>query len=370
MILTTKNRYRVGVPLLSLTLVYSPFLLADKIVLNNGRSLIGEIKQETPSHVVLSMGGGTISFLKSKIKSISYADYKPTIGRLIEFDYPEQLTDIAISYKQVKASRRSATKAKEQARQFKHKRKALLKQYSLEEQKNQSLAQMVKGINPNLNPKRYNQFIAQLNRSTANLYIIQNELSNSMNDVMAGKKIISEYVKQLAELISQLENSKLALDTMEDKGLAITFLGQLENKLSQFDSEFKSLKVPHEASNGHMILNVKINNSVQGRFLLDTGASYVVLSQDLASRLKLNTDKQQGIPLTIADGSTVNGTPVFLDSMRVGDVQADHVRAVILPNSPGEEIDGLLGMSFLQDFVISLDPANNKLVFKRFEPSA
>lgn len=169
-------------------------------------------------------------------------------------------------------------------------------------------------------------------------------------------------------LKSKTQDSKSRLDKIENKGQAKSFWGKLEKKLARFDNEFKSLNVPHESANGHMILTVRINDNIEGRFLLDTGASYVTLSQEMAKRLNLNMSSPISLPLTMADGSTVEGKPVILNSMRVGDVQADRVTAIVLPSPPSKGFDGLLGMSFLREFVINFDPANKKLVFKRFRP--
>ena len=120
-----------------------------------------------------------------------------------------------------------------------------------------------------------------------------------------------------------------------------------------------------------MILTVKINDSTRGRFLLDTGASYVTLSPTIAQNLKLNySPDAASVPLTLANGATTKGQVVVLKSVAIGDASANNVVAMILPESPGDGLDGLLGMSFLRQFFIHIDPNSDTLILKKFNPDS
>jgi len=371
----SKSLFQHFVISLSIFVLVCPSILADTISLNNGRRFSGEIKKETPTHITLDIGGGTISIRKSSIKSIEKSDsstskqvnWRP-INAINELNPPSELVDIAASYKKLKKVRFSAIQAKKKGRNFQNKRADLLKKLAKEKQRQMAIAQNVSSANPNRNIRKYNQLVYQQNQSTNNLHAIQNQLTKSFKEVSSGKKNISRYLLSLNTLKTQVQESKSRLPKIDNKDQAKSFWEKIEKKLTQFDNEFKSLSVPHERTNGHMILNVRINDSVEGRFLLDTGASYVTLSEEMAKRLNLNLSTPISIPLTIADGSMIEGKPVILNSMRVGDVQANRIPAIILPSPPSKGIDGLLGMSFLREFVINLDPANKKLVFKRFDP--
>jgi clan AA aspartic protease (TIGR02281 family) len=371
----SKSLFQHFVISLSIFVLVCPSILADTISLNNGRRFSGEIKKETPTHITLDIGGGTISIRKSSIKSIEKSDsstskqvnWRP-INAINELNPPSELVDIAASYKKLKKDRFSAIQAKKKGRNFQNKRADLLKKLAKEKQRQMAIAQNVSSANPNRNIRKYNQLVYQQNQSTNNLHAIQNQLTKSFKEVSSGKKNISRYLLSLNTLKTQVQESKSRLPKIDNKDQAKSFWEKIEKKLTQFDNEFKSLSVPHERTNGHMILNVRINDSVEGRFLLDTGASYVTLSEEMAKRLNLNLSTPISIPLTIADGSMIEGKPVILNSMRVGDVQANRIPAIILPSPPSKGIDGLLGMSFLREFVINLDPANKKLVFKRFDP--
>jgi aspartyl protease family protein len=95
---------------------------------------------------------------------------------------------------------------------------------------------------------------------------------------------------------------------------------------------------------GHYVATGSINGAPV-TFLLDTGATTVALPLDLARRLEL--------PLLPGGMSkTANGTvrtwSTRLDSVSIAGLSVRNVRAVVMPNMPGDEV--LLGMSYLKRF--------------------
>lgn len=98
-------------------------------------------------------------------------------------------------------------------------------------------------------------------------------------------------------------------------------------------------------SRGHFLSVGSINGkSVQ--FLVDTGATHVVLGQADAQRLGLKTDGGQRVGMQTANG-TVVGHQLKLQRVRLGDVEVNEVTAVVLPQHMPY---ALLGNSFLMRF--------------------
>lgn len=94
---------------------------------------------------------------------------------------------------------------------------------------------------------------------------------------------------------------------------------------------------------GHYFVTGQINGQ-QVDFLLDTGATHVAVPGALADRLGL-------VAMATHTVSTANGNvtayATVLDSVQVGDIRQQAVRASITPTMGGDEV--LLGMSFLKD---------------------
>ena len=94
---------------------------------------------------------------------------------------------------------------------------------------------------------------------------------------------------------------------------------------------------------------------------LDTGASAVSLPADVAQKLKITPgDQDPTVQLQLADGDIIEGKQTSLKTVRVGRFTVDDVTCVVL--QPGlSNAPLILGGSFLNHFVVKLDPAANEL---------
>jgi len=115
-----------------------------------------------------------------------------------------------------------------------------------------------------------------------------------------------------------------------------------------------------------IFVDVILNHTVRARMILDTGAGLVVLSEDLARRLNLETDHDSKPLVLHTAGGDVKGRSVTLTSVSLGALSKDQVQAAV-NNAPNvfKGFDGLLGMSFLQDFKVVIDYTNNQIRLKR-----
>ena len=110
---------------------------------------------------------------------------------------------------------------------------------------------------------------------------------------------------------------------------------------------------------GNWLAQVRLNNSRTAQFLVDTGATTCVISPDLASALEIQPDRRsKPVPLQTLSGLT-SGHIVTIPSLRVGDVEAEDVIAVVHPVGPS--MDGILGNTFLSRFTVTLDPERGLL---------
>jgi aspartyl protease family protein len=96
---------------------------------------------------------------------------------------------------------------------------------------------------------------------------------------------------------------------------------------------------------GHFMTHGQINGRTV-KFMVDTGASNIILSQADARRINLAFDQGQPVGVNTANGR-VTGHQLRLQSVRVGDVQVYDVTAIVLPQ-PMPFV--LLGNSFLTRF--------------------
>jgi clan AA aspartic protease (TIGR02281 family) len=108
-----------------------------------------------------------------------------------------------------------------------------------------------------------------------------------------------------------------------------------------------------ESGRGVWIAPVVVNGAHRGRFLVDTGASVSLLSPALARSAGVEPRRSTPTIELQTVGGRASGATALVASLRVGDVEARGVEALIL--DPGSGLDGILGNSFLSRYVLTLD---------------
>jgi aspartyl protease family protein len=102
------------------------------------------------------------------------------------------------------------------------------------------------------------------------------------------------------------------------------------------------------SSGGHFVAlaDVAAGGTAQRvRFMVDTGASDVVLTRDDAKRLGIDVERLRfDIPYSAANGTSM-GARVRLDRVQIGDIAVDNVSGSVVS---GRLEQSLLGMSFLR----------------------
>lgn len=112
--------------------------------------------------------------------------------------------------------------------------------------------------------------------------------------------------------------------------------------------------------NGHYYIEAEVNGAPV-RFVLDTGATSLVLTQkDAAAAGLLDSDLTYFGRAMTANGE-VRTAPVRLDSMKLGHVTDTNVVAVV---NEGEMSNSLLGMTYLQKWG-TIQIADNTLTLMR-----
>ncbi len=121
--------------------------------------------------------------------------------------------------------------------------------------------------------------------------------------------------------------------------------------------------VPFEMHQDVMVVQVRINDKITARMLLDTGASSLALTRALANRLALDLSKSKTVMVATAGGATT-ATRVMLDSVALGGARLEKVRAAVVEAMWLADAEGLLGNSFLSRFEVTVDTANSRVVLE------
>ncbi|MCU0666562.1 MAG: TIGR02281 family clan AA aspartic protease [Candidatus Omnitrophica bacterium] len=138
--------------------------------------------------------------------------------------------------------------------------------------------------------------------------------------------------------------------------------------IEEIKQQYRPKEVSVEKSEGHLLVDATLNKKLRARLIIDTGASLILLTNDMARRIGVNIYKD-GTPVEIqvADGRKLPARYIILSNVRVENVEASDVEAAFFTEEHKDLNiqDGLLGMSFLKRFNFQYDAKGNKLVLER-----
>ena len=108
---------------------------------------------------------------------------------------------------------------------------------------------------------------------------------------------------------------------------------RLERELELEEARQKESLLPKEIqasqTGDHMIVSALLNDRVKASLLLDTGASLILISNQIAQQLEIETGepKQQTITAMLADGRQVEAYYIVLESVNVQGAEAKQIPA-------------------------------------------
>lgn len=117
-----------------------------------------------------------------------------------------------------------------------------------------------------------------------------------------------------------------------------------------------------------ILLNVNLDDTIEARMVLDTGASIMLITRNVAGKLRINLDgAQPDMTIQTADGRKISAKHIVIGKVEVQGAQVRNVDAAVLLSEAGDMGfgDGLLGMSFLKHFNFRVDQKEKKLILEK-----
>lgn len=121
--------------------------------------------------------------------------------------------------------------------------------------------------------------------------------------------------------------------------------------------------IPLSGDGKHLIVDGTLNGTISGPMLVDTGASYCVLTRGTARRLGLKARAEHTIPVATANGQ-VDADFVEIEAVQLRGARVAGVDAVIM-DAVEPPLIGIIGLNFLARYRFSVDLAEGTL---RLEP--
>ena len=343
---------------------------ADEIRLKSGGSVSGIITEEKNGTVTVDIGFGSTVVDTAEIASVARSgDADHAVMRKSwrdgSFDGGQTvspaLKPLMEKLRRLRALRIQAINRQRDLEQLDAGIDSLEHAYTENARNYQALSPDLHDIGQKTINEQY-QLVGKAHQLNSSIITIQQVIERKKSDQQNGNPALLEYMDSLGRMDEALNLFKTSNDRKTIKENRPALAG-MENDLRQCKAEFKTAIADATfIRGGHIIVPVTINGRGPVMLLLDTGASTVTLSRALASRLGINWRDGTRVSATLADGRTTTGHAILLRSVAIGDFIATGVRATVLEQPPGQGIDGLLGMSYLQRFILRIDPANKKFV--------
>ena len=160
------------------------------------------------------------------------------------------------------------------------------------------------------------------------------------------------------ELALMLQPGEPLADQIRSELATLSFVARAE--------QARESVVPLQNNRGVWMVHALVNGR-RGRFLLDTGSSVIVVAPRFADDAGIKARKNETLELDTLGGRT-RAPWASASSIRVGEAELRNADVVL--HHPGDEIDGILGNSFLARWDVSLDPDRRLLKLRPLLPSA
>ena len=119
--------------------------------------------------------------------------------------------------------------------------------------------------------------------------------------------------------------------------------------------------VPFEKQGQVVVVEATLNNKTSAKFIVDTGASYTMISSATAKELAIDNDANpRTVPFQTANG-LIQAPLISLDSIMVAGMEIKNLTAAVHDVIPDGKIAGLLGLNFLSNFRLDIDTQKSVL---------
>ena len=356
-------------PLLLIFTLLPPRAWADKILLKNGQALKGIIQSEDATKLMLDFGYGTTILQKTEIQSIHRSSAKERqalkhrfLGQAAKagaLKTPPGAKELARLLEATRRAREAAQDARREREQLLGEQEELAEQMRELKRRQPAIASALSSASPE--QSGYNSLVGDLNALNAQLQADYLRSEEADRKLAAGEAEVGKYLSDYGALRRYAAANLKHLRAGAVDESAKVFYKDAAREIEDMARDFKKDAVPSRRIGEHLVVDVLFNGKVTAPLMVDTGASDTMISPKVAVALGL--EGGEPVRATLADGKQVMGRLVVLDSVAVADSRVEKSPAIVLA-APEPHVEGLLGMSFLKNFMVQLDLPNSKLILE------
>ncbi|MFH1620437.1 MAG: aspartyl protease family protein [bacterium] len=346
---------------------------ADTIRMKNGSTIEGLVISENSSEVVVNIGYGTVTLKKKNILRIrrSTKKQRKTTAKEMrrrQFEsgslVPKGAAKLSGLYRDIKFRRDKTFEEKNRRTDLKKEAREIENDLSSLKENYRSLSEELRATDQQSNPQDYNDTVSELNKISARIQAQTFRLEELRSEAGNPGSGTQAYLDAYHKIDAHIRNEGKQLLAANPNGLYAEYYGWVRDEVRKMKNDFTRDSIESDVQGNRIIVKAVINGRVTARLLVDSGATTTVLYKRVADALKLKPQDVVRISqATVADGRKISTKEVRLKSITIGKSRVNNTPASIMPVS-SDEMDGLLGMSFLRHFVMRVDSANGRLILE------
>ena len=339
--------------------------IADVICLRTNETIEGIILKETEEEVELDIGAGTISLKKSEILWIDRDEGEreaTLLGK--EILSVKKIEELYTLSRRIKEQRHRIIQENEKRTKDYARFEKLEKKYrffSEMQEKNELNAAEMHAVG---NTKAYNVFMIEKNTCKGKKIVIEEKTEELFfESIREGKRLFGK-VQELFML--QYDFNKRFLSFGEEEEMTAEgafYFKELEKETSALVNDFTLKSVPFIREEKRIVVTAIINGEKEVRLLLDASEPVIVLSERVGAELmKFVTMPIEEVDLSREGSAAIAGEPVFLRTLRVGDVEFFSPVALSVETSFPPGVDGIIGTACFRHCVVRIDEEKNRIL--------
>ncbi|WP_436516990.1 retropepsin-like aspartic protease family protein [Ekhidna sp. To15] len=112
---------------------------------------------------------------------------------------------------------------------------------------------------------------------------------------------------------------------------------------------------------GHIVVSLKVNDTIPANFILDTGAGVTVMSSGFFKKISNNAEESGFFTGFRHDGDRLDGELYAINSIDLGGFVQKNIIGAVYPPLDDYGIEGLLSMTFFRNKAFTIDYRNQTL---------
>ncbi|MBN2234452.1 MAG: retroviral-like aspartic protease family protein [Opitutales bacterium] len=343
----------------------------DEVHMNNGKVFRGLVVEQSDSHVSVEMAIGIVTLKRSEVREIRIGTDSEVQRqqRVVANKYKDQINDLNKLARRAYEIRNSLMIARQGVPRSQESQKQRDRVYQLEMEYAQLLQEFEsyrqysgKTVVPAIY-RAYKEIESKISKIEADIALENKILEGIIQKEALANQKVSDANTRLQTAVEEIETER---DRLLNAGCPEQELAFAQKAISELsDGKSGPSRIPLMKNGNTYMLPVQLNRSVTDVFMLDTGASGILINKRLFHRLHLSRDKYIGNGLsTIANGQTIETEIWMIDEVRVNAFSVKNVKVIVLVDPAHDDIMPLLGGEFLNHFHYQIDPVGKNLILE------